>query len=94
MAGDDIRRYSLDEINELRRSGKATGTPDDAPEIELDEAFWCNARLVETTPRKTSVHLRIEPETLAFFRAGGPGHLTRMARVLKAYARSRATAKG
>jgi uncharacterized protein (DUF4415 family) len=39
-------------------------------------------------PRKTSVHLRIDPETLAFFRAGGKGHLTRMAKVLKAYAQS------
>ncbi len=64
-------------------------TPADAPEIELDEEYWRNARVVSTAePRKTSVHLRIDPETFAFFRATGKGHLTRMAKVLKAYAQS------
>jgi uncharacterized protein (DUF4415 family) len=38
--------------------------------------------------RKTDVHLRVDPETFEFFRAGGKGHLTRMAKVLKAYAQS------
>lgn len=73
----------------MRAQGLTKATPTDAPEIELDEEFWRNARIVSTEPqRKTSVHLRIEPETLAFFRAAGKGHLTRMARVLKAYAQS------
>jgi uncharacterized protein (DUF4415 family) len=35
------------------------------------------------------VHLRVDAETVAFFRAAGKGHLTRMAKVLKAYAQSR-----
>jgi uncharacterized protein (DUF4415 family) len=94
MAGDAIRRYSLDEINNLRASGKATKTADDAPEIELDEDFWRAAQIVDTGSRKTSIHLRIDPETLAFFRSAGRGHLTRMAKVLKAYAQSRGGAKG
>ena len=34
------------------------------------------------------MHLRVDPETFAFFRAAGKGHLTRMAKVLKAYAQS------
>lgn len=75
----------------MRAEGLTSATPADAPEIELDDEFWRNARIVSTEPqRKTSVHLRIEPETLAFFRAAGKGHLTRMAKVLKAYARSHA----
>ena len=89
MADDAIRRSSLDGIKLMRAEGLTRGAPTDAPEIELDEAFWRSARIVSTgTPRKTSVHLRIDPETFAFFRAAGKGHLTRMAKVLKAYAQS------
>lgn len=70
-------------------------TAADAPEVELGEEFWRTAQIVETRPpRKTDVHLRLDPETFAFFRAGGKGHLTRMAKVLKAYAQSHAPSKG
>jgi uncharacterized protein (DUF4415 family) len=73
----------------MRAKGLTRATPSDAPEIELNEDFWRNAMIAETAPpRKTSVHLRVDPETFAFFRAEGKGHLTRMANVLKAYARS------
>ena len=89
MADDDIKRSSLDEIRKMRARGLTKATPADAPEIELDENFWRNAEIVETAaPRKTDVHLRVDPETFEFFRAGGKGHLTRMAKVLKAYADS------
>ncbi len=90
MAKSDIKRYSLDEINAMRARGEAHKTPDGAPVIELDDIFWKNARIVENKPRRrASVHLRIEPETLEFFRAAGRGHLTRMANVLKAYAEAK-----
>ena len=90
MADDAIRQSSLDEIKRMRASGWTKATPADAPELDLDEAFWANARIVDTAPpRKTSVHLRVDPETLEFFRSAGKGHLTRMAKVLQAYARSR-----
>ena len=73
----------------MQAQGLLKAIPPEAPEIELDEEFWRNARIASTeTPRKTSVHLRIDPETFAFFRAAGKGHLTRMAKVLKAYAQS------
>ena len=89
MADDDIRRSSLDGIKRMRAQGLTKATPADAPKLELDEEFWRNARIVDTkAPRKTSVHLRIDPETFAFFRAAGKGHLTLMAKVLKAYAQS------
>lgn len=94
MADDAIRRSSLDGIKRLRAKGLTKATAADAPEVELDEAFWRNARIVETRPpRKTDVHLRLDPETFAFFRAAGRGHLTRMAKVLKAYAQSHASSK-
>ncbi len=78
----------------MRAKGLTKVTPAEAPEIELDENFWRNARIVESkAARKTSVHLRVDPETFEFFRAAGKGHLTRMAKVLKAYALSHATPK-
>jgi len=89
MANDDTTRFSLDEIKQMRAKGLTRATLADAPEIELDEDFWRNAAIVDNAPpRKTSVHLRVDPETFEFFRAGGKGHLTRMAKVLKAYAES------
>lgn len=78
----------------MRAKGEARPTPADAPEIELDEGFWRAARIVETKPpRLASIHLRVDPQTLEFFRSAGRGHLTRMAKVLKAYAQSHAPAK-
>jgi uncharacterized protein (DUF4415 family) len=92
MEDEDSREYSLDELKRMRAEGLTKRTAADAPEIELDEDFWRNARIVETaTARKTSVHLRLDPGTFEFFRAGGKGHLTRMAKVLKAYAQSHGT---
>jgi uncharacterized protein (DUF4415 family) len=89
MADDETRRSSLEEIRRMRAKGLTKATPADAPEIELNEDFWRNARIMESAPpRKTSVHLRVDPETVAFFRAAGKGHLTRMAKVLRAYAQS------
>jgi uncharacterized protein (DUF4415 family) len=35
------------------------------------------------------VHLRLDPDTLEFYRSAGRGHLTRMADILKAYAETR-----
>jgi uncharacterized protein (DUF4415 family) len=79
----------------MRARGLTRATPADAPEVDLDEDFWRNAQIVETAaPRKTSVHLRVDPETFEFFRAAGKGHLTRMAKVLKAYAQSRGAPTG
>jgi uncharacterized protein (DUF4415 family) len=73
----------------MKARGEVRATPADAPEVELDEAFWKKARIVETRPRrKSSVHLRLDPEILNFYRAAGRGHLTRMANILKAYAES------
>jgi uncharacterized protein (DUF4415 family) len=79
----------------MKAKGEVRPTPADAPEIELDQAFWDKARIVETRPRrKASVHLRLDPDILAFYRSAGRGHLTRMANILKAYAETQAQSKG
>jgi uncharacterized protein (DUF4415 family) len=95
MADGAIRRSSLDEIKRMRAKGLTKATQADAPEVKLDEQFWRNAQIVETKPPcKTDVHLRLDPETFEFFRTAGKGHLTRMAKVLKAYAQSHGSPTG
>lgn len=94
MASEDTKHYSRSEIAAMKAKGEVRATPADAPEVNLDEAFWNKARIVETrSSRKASVHLRLDPDTLEFYRSAGRGHLTRMAKVLKAYAESRAQSK-
>jgi uncharacterized protein (DUF4415 family) len=94
MASEDTKGYSRSEIVAMKAKGKVRATLTDAPEIELDEAFWNRARIVDTRPRrKASVHLRLDPETLEFYRSAGRGHLTRMANILRAYAESKARSK-
>ena len=46
MAKEDIRQYSRDELRKLNAEGKFTKTRPDAPEYELDEAFWDNAKII------------------------------------------------
>ncbi|MDF1721572.1 MAG: BrnA antitoxin family protein [Minwuia sp.] len=52
----------------------------------LDPTFFANARLmVPGVAGKTPVTLRIDADVLAWFKAQGKGHLTRMNAVLRAY---------
>lgn len=52
---------------------------------ELDEKFWKNAKI--SPPRtKPNVSLRLDEETIAYFKAKNPkGYTARMAAVLAAY---------
>ena len=97
MAKEDIRQYTAEEIKQLRKEGAYTKTPPDAPEYELDESFWDNARIVfPSSEGNKPVKLRIDSDILAFFRAGGRGYQTRMNAVLRAYVeaqKKRLTAK-
>ena len=66
--------------------GDYVPTRPDAPEIELDEDFWHNARVVMPDEKgKTSIALRVDTEVLDWFKWQGKGHLTRMNAVLRAY---------
>jgi uncharacterized protein (DUF4415 family) len=94
MASADTKLYSRSDIAAMKAKGEVRATPADAPELELDEAFWERARIVESQPRrKSSVHLRLDPATLEFYRSAGRGHLTRMANILKAYAEAQGQSK-
>jgi len=54
------------------------------PDADIPDPDWTHARLV-MPQRKESVHLRIDPDVLSWFRAQGQGYLTRMNAVLRAY---------
>ena len=53
-------------------------------DADVPSADWTKARLV-LPQRKESIHLRVDPEVLDWFRQQGRGYLTRMNAVLKAY---------
>ena len=79
-----IVRYTLSEVEALRSRGEDP-TRTDAPEAEsLGPDFWKSAHVVMPS-NKTSVHLRLDSDVVAWFKAHGKGHLTRMNAVLLAY---------
>jgi uncharacterized protein (DUF4415 family) len=83
-AGDDTRRYAAAPLKAARARGE-TRTRADAPAHPVDEDFWRNARVVMPPPNKTSVHLRLDADVLAWFREQGSGHLSRMNAVLRSF---------
>lgn len=86
MTGKNIVRRSLADRN--RPKGIIR---DDAPDSEdLGADFWDNAQIVEAQP-KDVVSLRLDAETLAFFKKDGDGHTRRMSEVLRAYAKAKAS---
>jgi uncharacterized protein (DUF4415 family) len=84
MAESDTKRYSLDELREMRNRGE-TKTSADAPELRLDADFWRGARVVMPPRGKSSVHLRVDTDVLEWFKAQGRGHLSRMNAVLRSF---------
>lgn len=88
MARGDIKRYAPGELEGRVVRGDYVPTRPDAPEVELDEEFWRNARVV-MPPGKKSVHLRVDADVLDWFRAQGRGYLTRMNAVLRSYMEAR-----
>jgi uncharacterized protein (DUF4415 family) len=77
-------KYSIGEIKAKRARGEDQ-TQADAHEAEsLGEDFWRQARVV-MPPGKTPVHLRLDSDIVDWFKTRGPGHLTRMNAVSRAY---------
>lgn len=52
--------------------------------MDLPDDFWDSAE-VQPPKAKQQVNLRVDPDILAFFRAQGKGHLTRMHALLRSY---------
>jgi uncharacterized protein (DUF4415 family) len=79
-----IARSSASEVRERIARGEAIVREDAPDAASLGADFWASARVV-VPPGKASVHLRVDQDVLAWFRAQGSGHLTRMNAVLRAY---------
>lgn len=54
------------------------------PDADVPDLDWARARIVLPQP-KQSIHLRVDPDLLAWYRQQGQGYLTRMNAVLRAY---------
>ena len=78
-----------------KRKGKTNWKRDDAmadkaraiaadSDANVPNLDWTRAILVMPRP-KQSIHLRLDPDVLAWYRKQGPRHLTRMNLVLRAY---------
>ncbi len=92
MSGRIIRR----KLGEIRKDRTDWARVDAMTEKELERAIaadpdadapnvdWTKARLV-LPQRKESIHLRVDPEVLHWFRRQGRGYLTRMNAVLRTY---------
>jgi uncharacterized protein (DUF4415 family) len=92
-----IKSYTTAELRAKRKTSRTDLKKVDAmTDAELEKVIaedederdlkpdWTQAKLVLSEP-KQSVHLRLERETIDFFRARGKGHISRMQAVLKAY---------
>ncbi|MEM7425864.1 MAG: BrnA antitoxin family protein [Pseudomonadota bacterium] len=87
MIGENTMKGSLDDLEH-----PTTEKLEEAPEgPALGAEFWANAKI--RPPRaKTSIHLRVDADVLEYFKLQGPGHLTRMNSVLRAYVDAARTA--
>lgn len=77
-----VKAMTEEEIDEAARSD-----PDAQP---IDAEFWERATIISPEPKK-SVHLRIDPDVLAWFKKQGKGYQTRMNAVLRSYMEARST---
>jgi uncharacterized protein (DUF4415 family) len=54
---------------------------------ETNEAFWQMAE-INSLPTKRQVTLRIDPDIINYFKAGGQGYQTRINAVLRSYVKA------
>lgn len=89
MTAENMKTLSLGEIRALKDAGKLRATKADAPEFDLPDDFWAEAKLVERENKK-SVHLRLDPDVYRFFKEDGDGrgHIKKMQQVLASYVRA------
>jgi len=67
---------------EAQVEANAMADPENAP---TDASFWTDVDMQEPDTRKVSIHIRVAPDVLDFFKKGGPGYQTRINRVLEQY---------
>ena len=97
MPRSKIVRHTTEELKEMARRGKTTTDwkrvkamkdediiiDRDSPEITAE--MWRNAVVTDRRPPKKNITLRIDPEIIDWFKAGGKGYQTRMNAVLRVF---------
>ena len=82
-ADKDTRTASLEEIRAMEQRGELV-QDESAPGFDIPEDFWQRARPVKPRAKK-SVHLRLDPDVLEWFRRQGPGYQTKINAVLRSF---------
>lgn len=104
---DGIKRYSAEELAEIRRRGESrsdmarvAATTEEELEASIaadpddaHEADWTRM-VVGMPPRKRDIHIRIDADVLSWFKETGKGYQTRMNNVLRAFVESRRHTQG
>ena len=85
MKKENIKTYTMDDINRMIKSGDFHATEGQAAPMSLDSDFWENAQVVFPNGTKIPLSLRIDPDVVDWFKSTGKGYLTRMNAVLRAY---------
>ncbi len=80
----DTKTASLEEIRMMKARGEVSSPRSDAPALDMPDGFWDEA-IPQAPKTKQQVNMRVDPDILAFFKAEGRGHLTRMHAVLRSY---------
>ena len=81
IAKDDIRTYSLADLNEINAHDAHLATCPNAPEYEVDEEFWENALVV----RPGAEPVPLDQDLLAWFRRLDEDYEARIKVVLRAW---------
>ena len=90
MSDERIVRYTIDQLRKMKsetdwkRFLSETGEPEQDEEEAGMVIDWASARLV-VPEAKAAISIRLDPDVLAFFRAGGRGYQTRINAVLRAF---------
>jgi uncharacterized protein (DUF4415 family) len=97
LKSDRTVRYTAKEIDEMLARGedltdweRVKALTDEEIEASIDfeeEGHFdlSKARMIYTPEAKKQITLRLDPDVIDFFKAGGPGYQTRMNAVLRQY---------
>ena len=84
---NNIKKASLEDLRNMAEAGKLYHDPKAPTDVEdLGVDFWNDAEILRPKDKLRSVHLKLEPEVFEFFKQQGKGHLTKMQKILTAYA--------
>jgi uncharacterized protein (DUF4415 family) len=79
----------VDNLTDADIEAAVTADPDAAPTLDSD--WFAEAELV-LPERKQAISLRVDADVLEWYRAQGPGYLSRMNAILRQYAEAKGAA--